>query len=349
MKPVRQILLTLAILAGSHPAIAQFPKPPGSGNFPGMPARHFILLQRKQPVHLFKIQEGQRLKTITRTDTGVIKLSGRVERIRTDSVWLGREFIRFSQVREAELGYKDYYLSKDSLNWIVNYPPENVYSDRFEMKRYLDGIHRQMKRDKADRKNARSFMNQTKVNITKFANLEIAYSYERKIVDPVTIEIEIGYQFATNDSLSDDFFNGAYPLYKYKGLNVVAGPKYYLGKIPYVQFVAIYRYLVMDKCRSQYASPMEGDYALQSQFRNDLGGGVRFGLLTRMGKNGVLDAYIGGGVKVSWINQFVYGYYPYHDSLNGFIFINSDHSPANYQTTTLKPVFNAGVKIGFGF
>jgi hypothetical protein len=94
---------------------------------------------------------------------------------------------------------------------------------------------------------------------------------------------------------------------------------------------------------------MGDHYVLQDQFRNDLGGGVRFGLLTRMGANGVLDAYIGGGVKVSWINQNAYGYYQYNDSRNYFRYYNADHSPVNFFTTSLKPVFNAGIKMGFGF
>jgi hypothetical protein len=197
-------------------------------------------------------------------------------------------------------------------------------------------------------RSCRSFNNMLKLNITKIINVEIAVDYERRISNRWSLELETGYQFAVADPMSDDFFMGMYPLYKYSGVNIVAGPKFYPGKIGYFQLIVIYHYLDMDLSRTKFATPGRS-YGLQYQYRNDIGGGLRFGVITRAFHSMVIDSYIGLGLKACLINQFIYGTYPEDDSMNYFHWYNSDHSADHNHVTLLMPVINAGIKLGIGW
>jgi hypothetical protein len=329
------------------PLFSQNPFRPPS--FPGHPrevTRYFLLENLDRP-SLVKIPERYMMHAWVGSDSVNVAVHARVKRIRGDSIYLDSIRIRFHELESFTLpGYKQYRRA-DSLKWRVFFPPENVYHDHWAHSSYLREIHKQVKKDKIAGKSCMSFHNFLKFNVTKLANLEIAFDYEHRFTQQLTVEGEIGIQFAGGDPMADDFFMGSYPLWKYSGVNLLAGPKYYLGQVSYLQFVAIYHYLNMDLSRTK--SGNGGDYGLQYQYRNDIGGALRFGFQTKLGNTGVLDAYIGGGVKLSYIDQFIYGYYGYDDSLNDFFWYNADHSADHNHVTQLWPVINAGIKIGVGF
>jgi hypothetical protein len=310
--------------------------------------KRIILLERKYPPVLLKISEKQILNGVIYRDTSAELINTRIMRIRGDSVYFESSGYRFHDVESLDLSNNRHYRKSDSLNWRVIFPPEDIYQDRGTYSSYMKKMTLQFKKNKIYTRSCRSFNNMLKLNITKIANAEIAVDYERRFSNQWSLEIETGYQFAAAYTMGDDFFMGLYPLYKYSGVNIVAGPKFYPGKIGYLQLIVIYHYLDMDLSRTKFASPGRS-YGLQYQYRNDIGGGFRFGVITRAFHSMVIDSYIGIGLKACLINQFIYGTYAEDDSMNYFFWYNTDHSADHNHVTLLMPVINAGIKIGVGF
>lgn len=348
MNTIVKLVFLISLACFINPVLtAQNPFRPNS--FPGNPrnvTRYFLLENLMRPA-LIKIPERYMMRAQVGSDSAIIAVRARVKRIRGDSIYLDSFGIRFRELESFNLpGFKQYKRA-DSLSWRVFFPPEDVYHSHRVHATYLRQVNKQVKQDKIAGKSCMMFNDFLKFNFTKLANLEIAFDYEHRFTKQMSLEGEIGFQFAAGDPMSDDFMMGMYPLWKYHGINFVAGPKYYPGQIAYLQFVAIYHYLEMDLARTK--SGTGGKYGLQYQYRNDIGGSLRFGLQTKLGQTGVLDAYIGGGVKLAYISQYLYGEYGYDDSRYPFFWENADHSAQHNLVTQVKPVINAGIKIGVGF
>jgi hypothetical protein len=322
-------------------------KPPSFPRGPYIPTR-LILLERKEPPVLLKISEKQVVNGVIMRDTSIKFMNARITRIRRDSVYLESAGYRFHDVESLDLPNFKHYRKSDSLNWRITFPPDDIYHNRESFSSYMREVTKQFKKGRLPSRSCRSFYNMLKFNVTKIINVEIAFAYERKLAKRWSMELETGYQFAVADPMSDDFFMGMYPLYKYSGINIVAGPKFYPGKIGYLQLIVIYHYLDMDLSRTKLAVS-DRHYGKQYQYRNDIGGGLRFGIATRASRSMVVDSYIGLGLKACLINQFIYGEYGYDDSLGDFFYYNKDHSAENNHVTLLMPVISAGIKIGIGF
>jgi len=322
-------------------------KPPSFPRGPYHPKR-IILLERKYPPVLLKISEKQNIYGVIKRDTSIKLDNSRITRIRSDSIYFDSEGYRFHDVESLDLPSFKHYNKSDSLNWRITFPPDEIYHDKNSYTSYLREATKQFKKNKIYTRSCRSFNNMLKLNITKVANVEIAVDYERRISNRWSVELETGYQFAVANPMSDDFFMGMYPLYKYSGVNIVAGPKFYPGKIGYFQLIVIYHYLDMDLSRTSLATPNQ-HYGLQYQYRNDIGGGLRFGVVARASRSMIIDSYIGLGLKACLINQFIYGYYAEDDSMNYFFWYNTDHSADHNHVTLMMPVISAGIKLGIGW
>ena len=309
--------------------------------------RRMILFERIEHPVLLKISEQYMMHGSVVHNSGTRLVNARIRRIRGDSLYVDSAGYRFRDLESFDLPNFNIYKRSDSLKWRVFFPPENIYHDRDTYASYMRNMTKQFKKDKSSSVSCRSFHNILKVNITKVINAEIAFDYERRLTDRWTFEVEAGYQFASGYRMGDDFFLDSYPLWKYSGINIVAGPKLYLGRIVYLQMIVIYHYLDMDLSRTKTAT--SGHYGLQYQYRNDFGGALRFGLISRAFGSMVFDSYIGIGLKACRINQFIYGSYSYDDSNNYFNWYNTDHSADHNHVTLLKPVINLGIKIGIGF
>ena len=322
-------------------------RPPSFPPRPYIP-RRIILLERIERPALLKISENQIIHKVILRDSSTTMTDPRIMRIRGDSVYFGTEGYRFQDIESLDLPNFNHYRKSDSLNWRIMFPPDYIYQDHETFLSYMGEVKMQFKKHRLPSLSCRSFNNMLKFNITKILNAEIAFAYERKFSNRWSLELETGYQFAVADPMSDDFFLDMYPLYKYNGVNIVAGPKFYPGKIGYLQLIVIYHYLDMDLSKTKLASPHRY-YGLQYQYRNDIGGGLRFGIVTRASRSMVVDSYIGLGLKACLINQFIYGTYSEDDSWNYFHWINTDHSAENNHVTLLMPVISAGVKLGIGW
>jgi hypothetical protein len=349
MKPLLKFVgfLVLANFLWNGLSAQQPFRPPSFPPRPYIP-RRIILLERIERPALLKISEQQIIHGSVKRDTSTEWIKTRIMRIRGDSVYFESEGYLFQDIESLDLPNFNHYRKSDSLNWRIIFPPDDIYRDRESYSSYMREVTIQFKKQRLPSRSCRSFNNMLKFNITKILNVEIAFAYERKITNRWALEIETGYQFAVADPMSDDFFLGMYPLYKYSGVNVVAGPKFYPGKVGYLQLIIVYHYLDMDLSRTKSANSSR-DYGLQYQYRNDVGGGLRFGIVTRASRSMVVDSYIGLGLKACMINQFIYGTYPEDDSENYFHWYNADHSAENNHVTLLMPVISLGIKIGIGF
>ena len=186
--------------------------------------------------------------------------------------------------------------------------------------------------------------NNLEINVTKLANLEIAIAYERRVTPKWSWELEAGYNFSISNGQRDDFFLDIYPLYKFEGINVITGPKYYFRSRLYLEPLFHYRYQQADSIRTRY--PEFGRYILQDQYRNDFGMSIRIGAVTNI-HGVVLDTYWGVGIRAMLVHQLAYGYYP--ESSSSIIWYNKDHEPVTNDFVKWLPFFSLGLKIGFGF
>ena len=346
MKPALKLLLIFFFAGFLHfNLLAQNPF-----RLPDFPTGHqtprrIILLERIDRPALVKISEKMVLHGMLAKDSIRHSLSVQVKRIKGDSLYLNNAGLRFHDLESVGFSNFINYKRADSLNWRVFFPADSIYRDYRSYSSYIHEVTRQFKSEKCSRFSCQSFHNIIKMNLTKIVNAEIAFDYERRISDRWTFEVEAGYQFDSDSSNSEDFLN-LLPMYKYSGINIVAGPKFFLGKITYVQLVGIYHYLEMTFAKSTVAMP-GGKYGKQSQYRNDLGVALRIGIMTKSFGSMVIDSYAGIGLKFCMINQLLYGTY-LEDSSN-LHWRNEDHSPDQYFVTLIKPVISLGIKIGVGF
>ncbi len=320
-------------------------------SLPDFPPSHqtphrIILLERIDRPALVKISEKMVLNAMLAKDSTRHFFRSRVNRIKGDSLYLDNAGLRFRDLESVRFPHFIIYSRTDSLNWRLFFPADSVYNDYRSYSSYINKITRQFKSEKYSGFSCQAFHNVIKMNLTKIVNAEIAFDYEHRISGRWTFEVEAGYQFASDSSNSEDFFLNLLPMYKYSGINIVAGPKFFLGKIAYVQMVGIYHYLEMTFAKSTVAMP-DGRYGKQSQYRNDLGGAIRIGIMTKSFGPMVIDSYAGIGLKFCMINQLLYGTYA-EDSSNLY-WRHEDHSPDQYFVTLIKPVISLGIKIGVGF
>jgi hypothetical protein len=224
-------------------------------------------------------------------------------------------------------------------------PPDSVYYNLGTFHIYNSRLVHQARSEKHERRFPLLYRNFVKVNITKILHLEMAFSYERFISRKLTWETELSAIFGVQSA--DAYYTINYPFYNYDGFSVTTYPKFYIiNSRTYLSPTFIYRYLWFTDVRTGWPGSNENG-ELQDQYRNDFGLSLRVGFMKRYGKF-VIDYYAGAGIKYIKLHQLVYGSYYYHDS-NEMHWSNEDHSPNVYDKNLVRPVINAGIKIGFAF
>jgi len=340
------LLLLITVFFPGVKVQAQFP--PSRDSFPGQrfsPKRIIFFETRGMP-KLYRIAEHQNRQVSFKDDTNS---SLRIfTSIHGDSVYLDGKGYRFREVKSVFLTFDHFkpvvYRQTDSASWKLYFPPDSVYRSRITYSKYMHWILHVRKHDKFLWLAPPFRQNIIKLNISRFANLEIALSYEFRFSKEWSWEVETGYQFCAGHNLDEDQPMGLYPIFKYSGMSLITGPKYYFNERGYIQAMMHYRYLEMDSARSAFESTYT---LLQDEFRNDYGISIRIGKLTRMG--GVLiDGYAGIGIKAMMIRQYAYGRYD-SDDRRMFYWFNKDHSPKVEDLVTLAPIIGLGIKLGFGF
>jgi len=227
---------------------------------------------------------------------------------------------------------------------IIVSPAGNEWSF-FTRNQYIRDTKLALEKDLSKIHSDTSHMNFLKINVTRLPLLVLALAYERKISRKISFETEISYQIQViNDTVSRDLIPYLYPLYRYTGFTIIPGLKIYTNYSKYIEPILVYRYLAMSWSNSIF--PQWSDDPVQSQYRNDIGVGVRFGTMKNF--NGLIfDGYLGFGVSYIMIRQISYGVVD--SGKTQISWFSHDHSPRVQDIGFPYPLFNLGIKLGFGW
>ncbi|MGE5424488.1 MAG: hypothetical protein ACM3N9_03940 [Syntrophothermus sp.] len=310
-----------------------------------------IFVRETRSKEFSPLKRDVRVKIVTKNHQHI---DGRIKRVKNDTIFFQNQTILASDIDSVVIdqgikGRRLVYVS-GSDHYQIEIPPPETNKNIFLQHKYAGDINKEAKRD------ANQYLDETqaplekanfvKLNIAKIFHLELALAYERRLLPKLSWETEISGIVGIPDA--DAYYNPPYrPFYNYDGFSITTYPKWYIiNKRSYCSFVLMYRYLQFYQVRSAW--PDKNDYGvLQDQFRNDLALSIRIGNQRRYGSF-VLDWYVGGGLKIMNIHELAYAGYMYHDS-GQLHYYNEDHSPVTRDWTLLGPVFNAGLKMGFGF
>ena len=315
----------------------------------GRELRHRIFLEDLRKFNLYYIEEGRRIIFTAQDPTQ--KFTRKIERIKRDTVCFDTACMPFRQFSTIELSpelpgmaFNPFiYARKDSLSWLIHFPPDEVYQGPLSYKKYLADLHRDSKARKTHARTSIDHDNYLKFNLAKLVHVEFAFAYEHKFTRRFSWETEAGYLLGFQNA--DAHYQISYPLYNYNGLTFLTYPKFYSKNLRfYISPVLHYRYLWFNQVRTGYPG---GSDNLQDQIRDDAGLSLRFGIM-RTVKNSVIDWYVGLGGKYVYVHQSDYGRYLYHDS-GEMHWFNQDHSPVIKDYNLFQVIFNLGIKIGFGF
>ena len=310
-----------------------------------------IYFIKKSNSKILKIVEG---KTIFFSTDGTERehSSGQITRIRKDSIYIDHKGYLFRDFTVIGINFAVDYRRADSASWKVYFPPDQAYSSPVNHSRFVHKLNDTIRVEKKASiktrfvKNTPVFYhNNIKINITDIFILKAALSYECRFSRKLSWEIEAGYRI--RGQTDPPAFFRTFQIGQYSGPSIITGPKYFPGSgRMYLGAMMQADYLEMHQGRSSYYNYHYDQ--LQDQYRFDVGLSIRVGLLTRLGKVGVVDFYTGLGLQYISIHGLVYGRYLYTDS-EAIMWYHPDQSPDIDNYTIWWPIVHLGISIGFGF
>jgi hypothetical protein len=270
--------------------------------------------------------------------------SGLISWINRDTIFLKNQRYLAGELKEitrSKLGIPSFPVYRSR---IILPPPGDDWSP-FTRNQYIHDTKHKLDKDHSKINSDTIHFHFLKVNITRLPLLVLALAYERKISRNVSFETEMSCQFQViNDTTAEDLIPYMYPLYRYTGFTVIPGFKFYSNYSSYIEPILVYRYLTMRWSNSIF--PQWSDDPVQSQYRNDIALGVRFGKMKNF--NGLIfDGYIGFGLQYIFIHQLSYGVVD--KGKTKISWFRNDHSPRVQDIAFPYPLFNLGIKLGFGW
>lgn len=310
-----------------------------------------IYFMQKSNSKILKLVEGKTIFYST-DKTEKVHNSGQVTRIRKDSIYIDHKGYLFSDFTSIGINFAVDYRKADSASWKVYFPPDQAYLTPVNHSRFEHKLNDTLRIEKKALiktrfiKNTAAFNhNNFKINITDIFILKAAISYEYRFTKKLSWELETGYRF--RGQTDPPAFFRTFQIGQYAGPSIITGPKYFPGSgRMYLGAMMQADYLEMHQARSSFYNYHYEQ--LQDQYRFDLGLSLRVGILTRMGKDGVVDFYTGLGLQYISIHGLVYGRYLYSDS-DQIMFYHPDQSPDIDNYTIWWPIVHLGINIGFGF
>jgi len=304
---------------------------PGVLNFQDTTTLSYYMIQARQFVRFTTNKDEQ-------------EHSGFITWIAYDTIFVkNQKFLAgdLKEITHSKLGSPSFKVYRSKI--IV--PPTDDYQSPIAKKIYTNEVHKMLEYDRSKINSDTIHKNFLKINFTRLPLLVLAVSYETKITRNVSFEVEVSGQLQMmNDTTSRDVIPYLYPLYRYSGITLIPGIKFYTNYSKYIEPIVVYRYLTMHWANSIF--PQWNDDPVQSQFRNDIGVGVRFGKMRNF-KGVVLDQYIGFGLQYISIHQLSYGVV--NTDAKQISWFNSDHSPRIKDISFPYPLINLGLKVGFGW
>ena len=194
-----------------------------------------------------------------------------------------------------------------------------------------------------------------KLNLARLLFVDFAVSYERKISQKISLEMEFGYQYPIESHGHSDMGNpffGITLLLPGQGFSLEAGPKIYRLNRNHPGFYILPWLIFKDmRCTdvsftSSVYGNKEKNYPYGDNRYQVYGAIFRIGTMKNFGGL-ILDFYTGVGIKVNYNHYVLYGYWD--TEKEKLLPYNKDGSPVSTQKTTAYPAISLGLKIGFGF
>lgn len=194
-----------------------------------------------------------------------------------------------------------------------------------------------------------------KLNLARLLFLDFAVSYERKLSQKLSLEMEFGYQYPLESHQHSDMGNpffGLTVLLPGQGFSLEAGPKIYRLSRNHPGFYMLPWVIVKDMSCTDVSFPSsvygnkEKCYPYGDNHYQVYGAILRIGTMRNFG-GVIIDFYTGVGIKVKCNHYDLYGYWD--NEKEKLLTYNNDGSPVSTQKTTAYPAISLGLKIGFGF
>ena len=272
---------------------------------------------------------------------------GKINRIDLDTLFVKDGIIPIKMIDRIELGHSGkpgFRVSQSRIHTL----PDSAYQSEDLKHQYkstiLKGIHLRRALARTDTIHS----NFIKLNLARLFGLEIALSYERKITDKVSLEIELGYGFPLQVHTPPGNGNPfeANPYLPSGGYSIYFGPKFYNLSLNMPGFYFEPFFMFKDlKAEDIYFPSNSEQYKFGDKYTMVYGLSLRIGTVRKYGGL-VVDYYAGLGVK---FKDYTYYYYGYYNAYGHHIYYNPDHSPVIENELSILPSVSLGIKLGFGF
>jgi len=312
--------------------------------------RRIIIIQDTLTMKPVILREHDFIRYILKDRDEILK--GKIRKIHTDTM-----FIKYRQDKVGTInrlvishsGRPDFQVQRSRIYLL----PDTAYNSISSKLASKHGIMKNVRTARVLHRTDTIHSNFIKLNLARLFSFEIAFSYEHKVSPFVSVELELGYQLPLYPSPpgsgspfeTDQLFS--------EGFTLLIGPKLYrLWKNRpgfYLEPFAIFktlRYLNVYFPASYADIPRSESYPIGDKYTQVYGITLRIGTIRKYGKV-IVDYYTGIGMKVKDYTYKFYGYDDYYDGKT--VYYSADHTPVIRKSTEIWPVFNLGIKMGFGF
>lgn len=315
------------------------------------PLRKIIIFEDTIKYRHLIIREHDFIRYSLLDSAGTLK--GKIMKISSDTLFLKHESVVSGDIDKIIIAHSrsPHFSVARSRIYLL---PDSAYYSSGSKKEWKSRImkpiiHRQILRGTDSVHN-----NFIKMNLARLLSFEFAFSYERKFSRRWSAELELGYGFPVGNKSNPSGNPFAAKFYYPESFSVLAGPKYY-GIIPempgsYLEFFLQFK---NERFLDSYFSssvPSENSGSEINPhgdvYSKVYGFSFRFGTLRKYGAV-VVDYYTGIGLKLKVNTYYLDGYYD--GGRDEFHYYNADHSQVMSEQNVLVPVFNLGLKLGFGF
>jgi len=302
--------------------------------------------------YIIKEHDFIRYRAVNKSKT----LKGKITEIRHDTLFMKHRYIVPDTIDKIVVGHSrvpHFHVSRSRAFLMPDYARK--YSEY--QKAWKDQVLGSIRDRQALARTDTVHSNFIKLNLARLFGLEIAMSYERKINRIISLELEVGYGFPIynrNPPGSGTPFE-VFPYFPSEGFSVIIGTKIYkISKSrPGIYIEPSFTYKDLKYLDTYFPSnysvvpPENTDhYPFGDKYTKVYGINVRGGAVCKYGKV-IIDYYIGIGIREKVFTYYFDSYYDSSDSRN--VYYHSDHSPVISKNSRILPVFNLGLKLGFGF
>ena len=282
-------------------------------------------------------------------------IEGRVRRIHADTLFMNKQLVvlgNIDKIVKSHVRAPSFAVHRSRIFLF----PDTAYHSVEAKLAYKHLIMRSVRDQKEINRTDTNHFNFIKFNLARLLGLEIAISYERKLSRYVSLDFEAAYGFPIYDrgGPAGGRWFVRFPYFPNRGFSILAGPKLYrlYKNKPSFYFEPLFQFKDLSYVRTYLPSDetivsnSDNNYLWGDKYTTIYGISLRIGAMRKY-RHVIIDYYAGAGLKVKDITCRYYYYYDYYDNKDRYF--NDAHTPVVHNYTEIWPVFNLGIKMGFGF